>query len=142
MILPLNFFSLCILGKQTRQREPIASTTASGCPHLSESRDCSINSCYSWRLEQQDECFLPREIGRDCGSGTRKLLFACVDFDGVSNFRIRLHQLHTYFSLQSGIQTQGLEILLNDQCLIHPMTFLLYNKAKIAVYAKKSIEKS
>ena len=92
-------FSLIILGKQTRQREPIASTTASGCPHLSESRDCSINSCYSWRLEQQDECFLPREIGRDCGSGTRKLLFACVDFDGVSNFRIRLHQLHTYLSL-------------------------------------------
>ena len=71
-------------GRRRRARSLPDVTTPSACPHLEESRDCSIISCYSWQLEQQDECFLPK--GRNCGKGTRKLLFRCVDYQGVSRY--------------------------------------------------------
>lgn len=72
-----------IAGKQTRRRNVESSAdTVTACPHLEESRDCSISSCHSWRLEQKDECFLPK-ASQQCGQGTRKLLFACVDHNGL-----------------------------------------------------------
>ena len=90
-----HWFSLSfIAGRQTRERRPLQYSSLSSCPHLEESRDCSISSCYSWRLEKRDECFLPR--GRDCGSGgTRKILFACIDYEGVS-LKFPLGDLHTH----------------------------------------------
>lgn len=56
---------------------------AAHCSHLSESRDCSINSCFSWKVEKKEECFLPSKEQK-CGKGTRKLLYTCVDHNGVS----------------------------------------------------------
>ena len=60
-----------------------AATAAAHCSHLSESRDCSINSCFSWKVEKKEECFLPSKEQK-CGKGTRKLLYTCVDHNGVS----------------------------------------------------------
>ena len=64
-------------------RFPSTSTAAPHCSHLSESRDCSINSCFSWKVEKKEECFLPSKEQK-CGKGTRKLLYTCVDHNGVS----------------------------------------------------------
>ena len=58
-------------------------SAAAHCSHLSESRDCSINSCFSWKVEKKEECFLPSKEQK-CGKGTRKLLYTCVDHNGVS----------------------------------------------------------
>ena len=60
-----------------------AAAAAAHCSHLSESRDCSINSCFSWKVEKKEECFLPSKEQK-CGKGTRKLLYTCVDHNGVS----------------------------------------------------------
>ena len=65
-------------------RFPSTSTSAAPhCSHLSESRDCSINSCFSWKVQKKEECFLPSKEQK-CGKGTRKLLYTCVDHNGVS----------------------------------------------------------
>ena len=70
-------------GKQTRHRRvESASITLSACPHLEESRDCSVGSCFTWKMAQKDPCFLPKS--RSCGRGTRKLFFSCVNHLGVS----------------------------------------------------------
>ena len=60
-----------------------SAAAAAHCSHLSESRDCSINSCFSWKVEKKEECFLPSKEQK-CGKGTRKLLYTCVDHNGVS----------------------------------------------------------
>ena len=62
------------------------------CSHLSESRDCSINSCFSWNVEKKEECFLPSKEQK-CGKGTRKLLYTCVDHNGVS-FTLYMYMYH------------------------------------------------
>ena len=61
------------------------SLMATHCSHLSESRDCSINSCFSWKVEKKENCF-PQSKEQKCGKGTRKLLYTCVDHNGVSYF--------------------------------------------------------
>ena len=65
---------------------------AAHCSHLSESRDCSINSCFSWKVEKKEECFLPSKEQK-CGKGTRKLLYVCVDHNGVS-FTLYMYMYH------------------------------------------------
>ena len=71
-----------ISGKQTRNRKVESSSiTLSACPHLEESRDCFVGSCFSWKLAHKDTCFVTK--GRTCGKGTRKLFFNCVDHLGV-----------------------------------------------------------
>ena len=65
------------------QYNPSFASAAAHCSHLSESRDCSINSCFSWKVEKKEECFLPSKEQK-CGKGTRKLLYTCVDHNGVS----------------------------------------------------------
>ena len=68
---------------QTQYNSASAASIAAHCSHLSESRDCSINSCFSWKVEKKEECFLPSKEQK-CGKGTRKLLYTCVDHNGVS----------------------------------------------------------
>ena len=68
---------------QTQYNSASAASVAAHCSHLSESRDCSINSCFSWKVEKKEECFLPSKEQK-CGKGTRKLLYTCVDHNGVS----------------------------------------------------------
>ena len=65
------------------QYNSASAAAAAHCSHLSESRDCSINSCFSWKVEKKEECFLPSKEQK-CGKGTRKLLYTCVDHNGVS----------------------------------------------------------
>ena len=68
-------------------------SAATHCSHLSESRDCSINSCFSWKVEKKEECFLPSKEQK-CGKGTRKLLYTCVDHNGVSFALYIYHKLN------------------------------------------------
>ena len=53
------------------------------CSHLAESRDCSVNACFQWKIVKKEDCFLISKSG-SCGQGTRKLLHACTDHQGVS----------------------------------------------------------
>ena len=52
------------------------------CSHLAESRDCTIQACFQWQIQNKEECF-PSSKSLTCGQGTRKLLYACVDHNGV-----------------------------------------------------------
>jgi hypothetical protein len=93
---------LFLLGKQTRHRKVESSSiTLSACPHLEESRDCHVTSCFSWKLAHKDQCFLNK--GRTCGMGARKLFFNCVDHQGVSSFK----SLMPNFYWKTGKENEG-----------------------------------
>ena len=81
------------------QRNTLA--TQQHCSHLSESRDCSINSCFSCEVEKKEECFLPSKEQK-CGKGTRKLLYTCVDHNGVSFTLYLYHKLNYLKNKKNG----------------------------------------
>ena len=119
-----NFYSF----QQTQYNSGAASLAAAHCSHLSESRDCSINSCFSWKVEKKEECFLPSKEQK-CGKGTRKLLYTCVDHNGVS-FTLYIH-VQKYHNLN----------YLKSKKNVLPFDSMVMRKSKMQVDHKKGRKK-
>ncbi|CAB4056643.1 unnamed protein product [Lepeophtheirus salmonis] len=75
-----------VRGYQTRRRRVVSGPDSlTSCPHLEETRTCSLTSCYKWGIipgkngEVNTKCFTS-ERGAVCGHGKRKYSYRCLDY--------------------------------------------------------------